>query len=69
MRFETDYIVVNWQKVTQNYDFYTLLQVLQRAAGFFAGHNDNYTVSWADASRSDQKSNFEVNDKKDFFLG
>ena len=26
-------------------------QVLQRAAGFFAGHNDNYTVSWADASR------------------
>jgi len=26
-------------------------EVLQRAAGFFAGHNDNYTVSWADASR------------------
>ena len=26
-------------------------QVLQRAAGFFAGHNDNYNVSWADAAR------------------
>jgi len=26
-------------------------QVLQRAAGFFAGNNDNYSVSWEDASR------------------
>ena len=33
----------------------TTTQVLQRAAGFFAGHNDNYTVSWADASRSTNK--------------
>ena len=33
----------------------TTTQVLQRAAGFFAGHNDNYTVSWADASRSINK--------------
>ena len=25
--------------------------MFQRAAGFFAGHNDNYNVSWADAAR------------------
>ena len=30
---------------------YLHCQVLQRAAGFFAGHNDNYNVSWADAAR------------------
>jgi hypothetical protein len=26
-------------------------EVLNRAAGFFAGHNDNYSVSWEEASR------------------
>ena len=29
----------------------SICQVFQRAAGFFAGHNDNYNVSWADAAR------------------
>jgi len=33
-------------------------EVLQRAAGFFAGHNDNYNVSWADAARM-------INDEKE----
>ena len=43
----------------------TTTQVLQRAAGFFAGHNDNYTVSWADASRFlQQTDNKEVNHAK-----
>jgi len=33
-------------------------EVLQRAAGYFAGHNDNYNVSWADAARM-------INDEKE----